>query len=52
MKNPQMLPFFLTNVRHFLKRYLLLATKFSLLKPPGGYEKRQKGDLIFRGLRG
>ena len=29
-----------------------LATKFSPLKPPGGYEKRQKGGLIFRGLGG
>ena len=52
MKDPQIVPFLLTNFSHFLKRYLLLATKFSPLKSPSGYEKRQKGGLIFRGIRG
>ena len=46
-----MVPFF-ENFSHFLKWHLLLATKFSPLKPPGGYEKMQKGGLIFRGLGG
>ena len=39
----------LRNFGPFLKRYLLLATNFSPLKPPGGYELRQKRGLIFRG---
>ena len=51
MKNPQMVPFLLTNFNHFLKWYLLLATKFSPLKPPGGYEKGKKG-LNFSGFKG
>ena len=52
MKKFQIVPFVLTNFSHFLKWYLLLAIKFSPLKHPGGYEKRQKGGLIFRGSGG
>ena len=52
MKNHQMVPFLLTNFCHFLKWYILLATKFSPLKPPGGYKRTQKGGLIFRVERG
>ena len=52
MKKFQMVPFLLTDFSHFVKLYLLLTTKLSILKSPGGYEKRQKGSLIFRGLRG
>ena len=52
MKNCQMVPFLLTNFSDFLKWNLLLATNFSPLKPLGGYEKMQKGGLIFQGLGG
>ena len=44
--------FLLAYFSHFSKWYILLATKFSPIKPPGGYEKRQKGSLIFLGLGG
>ena len=42
----------LRNFGLFFKWYLLLAAKFSPLKPPGGYENMQKGVLIFRGFKG
>ena len=52
MKIFQMVPCLLTNLATFSKWYLLLATKFSPLKPPGGYEKKAKRGLFFRGLGG
>ena len=50
MKNPQIVPFLLTNFSQFLKWYFLLATKLSPLKPPGGYEKRGLNLSGFRGV--